>query len=92
MLAGKANLVREQGGGLSSIYIQCPAGWAYPPTGLRTWVNLSFGLVPSQSSAPQPFQSLVLRCGMELTVNQPMHSRAFEALSFHPGREGAGAV
>lgn len=77
---------------MSGIYIQCPAGWAYPPTGLRTWVNLSFSLVPSQSSAPQPFQSFVLTSGMEIMVNQPMPPTALGALSFHPGKEGAGAA
>lgn len=83
-------LVGEQRRRLSSIYIQCPAGWAYPSTGLRTWVNLSFSLVPSQSSAPQPLQSFVLGCGMELLVNQPMHPRAWGIFPFTLGRKEQG--
>lgn len=55
-------------------------------------MNLSFSLVPSQSSAPQPFQSFVLTSGMEIMVNQPMPPTALGALSFHPGKEGAGAA
>lgn len=68
----------------SSIYVQCLAGWVYLPTGLRTWVILSLILAPSQRLTPQPLSSLVLRCGLELMMNQLTNARAIGALSFHP--------